>query len=87
MAVWQTLTVRGRWVSAAGAGADGGRLQLELSPRGRARVVLGVLVLVELVAVLASRDLAVHRTVSPLVVVRQGPCEGHLRCPVAGARG
>ncbi|GAA1923066.1 DUF58 domain-containing protein [Nocardioides hwasunensis] len=42
------------------------------------------LVVVEVVAVLRRPDVEVHRTVDPLVVVRQDPCVGHLR--LAGGR-
>jgi len=45
---------------------------------------LVALVVVEVVAVLRRPDVEVHRTVDPLVVVRQDPCAGHLR--LAGRR-
>ncbi|PUA80945.1 DUF58 domain-containing protein [Nocardioides currus] len=78
MILWQALTVRGRWVGALALvlGVAGTSWSYPLV--GALGLVLGALVVVELIAVLTSRDLAVHRTVSPLVVVRQGPCEGHL---------
>lgn len=78
MIVWQTLTVRGRWVGALALVLAVAGFGWSYPLVGALGVVLGALVVVELGAVLASRDLGVHRTVSPLVVVRQGPCEGHL---------
>lgn len=78
MTVWQTLTVRGRWVGALALVLTLAGFGWSYPLVGALGLVLAVLVVVELVAVLTSRDLAVRRTVSPLVVVRQGPCEGHL---------
>ncbi|HXH79863.1 DUF58 domain-containing protein [Nocardioides sp.] len=78
MTVWQTLTVRGRWVGALALALTSAGLSWSYPVVGALGLVLVALVTVELIAVLTSRDLAIHRTVSPLVVVRQGPCEGHL---------
>lgn len=78
MTVWQTLTVRGRWMGALAVALVLAGFGWSYPLVGALGVVLAALVIVELVAVLSSRDLAVRRTVSPLVVVRQGPCEGEL---------
>jgi uncharacterized protein (DUF58 family) len=78
MTVWQTLTVRGRWTGALAITLIVAGSSWTYPLVGALGLALAVLVAVELIAVLASRDVAVRRTVSPLVVVRQGPCEGHL---------
>lgn len=78
MVLWQTLTVRGRWVGALAIALTVAGLGWRYPLVAALGFTLGALVVVELVAVLTSRELAVHRTVSPLVVVRQGPCQGHL---------
>ncbi|MEO7624780.1 MAG: hypothetical protein ABIS91_00780, partial [Nocardioides sp.] len=76
--IWQTLTVRGRWVSGLALAMTAAGFSWSYPLVGTLGLVLGALVTIELVAVLTSREVAVDRTVSPLVVVRQGPCEGHL---------
>lgn len=78
MAAWEALTVRGRWISAVAVALTAAGATWSYPLVAALGLTLGVLVTAELFAVLAAHDLSVRRSVSPLVVVRQGPCEGHL---------
>lgn len=78
MLLWRTLTSRGRWIGGLGLLAAIAGFGWRYPVVGALGLVLLALVLLELVAVLRAPQLTVRRSVSPLVVVRQGPCDGHL---------
>lgn len=78
MSAWRAVTPRGRWILGAGLLLAVGGALLRYPIIAGLGAILVSLVAVEVVAVLSRPDLTVHRTVDPLVVVRQERCTGHL---------
>ena len=79
MIPWRATTPRGRWILCLGLVMAVAGALLRYPVVAGIGVVLVVLVTVEVAAVLRRPDVGVHRTVEPLVVVRQQACAGHLR--------
>ena len=79
MIPWRATTPRGRWILCLGLVLAVAGALLRYPVVAGIGVVLVVLVTVEVAAVLRRPDVGVHRTVEPLVVVRQQACAGHLR--------
>ncbi len=85
MTPWSAATPRGRWVLVIGLTLAATGLVLRYPVVAALGVVLVALVVVEVALVLRRPAVQLHRTVDPLVVVRQEACTGRLH--LAGGRG